>query len=270
MAMMTMARGKQSWLGLMILLASATAFGVGHHKSTTHHQRVATIPLRLRWTTTPTLSKKSPYKYSRLHVQPSPIEDDELLLESDSSSSNSNNNNKNDEATIPMLLSESKYDDGDPRQALEQFGSLFSQVQAIITEGSTWDSDKLDEKTQEFVRTYIKVVVPGIGYAATSIAVYASSFLFLELVLVVSGRGYADITAAVSGIGLLRDLLEKVDPTWGNTAIALLGCEALAPVILAATLALTPKTMNIVRHQMEEWGWGEEDIDQRVSEIRGN
>jgi hypothetical protein len=259
MAMMTTARGKQTWLGLMILLASATAF-VGHHKSTTH-QRVATSTLRLR-RTTPTLM--SQHKYLRLHAQPSPIDDDELLLESDSSS----NNNKNDEAT-PML-SESKYDDGDPRQALEQFGSLFSQVQAIIMEGSTWDSDKLDEKTQEFVRTYIRVVVPGIGYAATSIAVYASSFLFLELVLAVSGRGYTDITAAVSGIGFLRDLLEKADPTWGNAAIALLGCEALAPVILAATLALTPKTMDIVRNQMDEWGWGEDDIDKRVSEIRGN
>jgi hypothetical protein len=270
MAMMTMARGKQSWLGLIILLAtSATAF-VGHHKSTTTHQRVTTIPLRLRWTTPTLSSKKIPYKYSRLHVQPSPIDDDELLLESDSSNNNNNNNNNNDEATTPILLSESKYDDGDPRQALEQFGSLFSQVQAIITEGSTWDNDKLDEKTQEFVRTYIKVVVPGIGYAATSIAVYASSFLFLELVLAVSGRGYTDITAAVSGIGFLRDLLEQVDPSWGNTAIALLGCEALAPVILAATLALTPKTMEIVRNQMEEWGWGEDDIDQRVSEIRGN
>lgn len=257
MVMVMTARGKQTWLGLMILLASATAF-VGHPKSTTH-QRTATSTQLLRRTTS-TLSKKIPYKYSRLHAQTSP-EDDELLLESDS------NSNKNDEA--PPMLSESKYNDGDPRQALEQFGSLFSQVQGIITEGSTWDSDKLEEKTQEFVRTYIRVVVPGIGYAATSIAVYASSFLFLELVLAVSGRGYTDITAAVSGIGFLRDLLEKADPTWGNAAIALLGCEALAPLILAATLALTPKTMDVVRNQMDEWGWGEDDIDKRVSEIRG-
>ena len=50
------------------------------------------------------------------------------------------------------LSEPSKYDDGDPRQALEQFGSLFSKVQAIFLEGSSWDNDTLEAKTEEFVR----------------------------------------------------------------------------------------------------------------------
>lgn len=161
----------------------------------------------------------------------------------------------------------SKYDDGDPRQALEQFGSLFSQVQAIFLEGSSWDSDTLEAKTEEFVRTYLRVFVPGIGYAATSFAVFGSSFALVTLALSISGRGYADVLGAVGDIDFLRGLLERADPAWGNAAIALLGCEVLSPVILAVTLALTPKTMDALQGKLNEWGWGEDDIDKRTAEI---
>eukprot|EP00591_Stephanopyxis_turris_P001999 CAMPEP_0195524156 /NCGR_PEP_ID=MMETSP0794_2-20130614/23836_1 /TAXON_ID=515487 /ORGANISM="Stephanopyxis turris, Strain CCMP 815" /LENGTH=247 /DNA_ID=CAMNT_0040654323 /DNA_START=93 /DNA_END=836 /DNA_ORIENTATION=+ len=242
-----MPRVKQNCLGLTLLLASAAAFG-------------GLPSIRYSRTTTPlrrTLRNKSrPHKHHpQLHaVEPpssSPAEPP-LLLEND---------NKNTEAPL------SKYDDGDPRQALEQFGSLFAQVQAIFVEGSSWDNDKLEAKTQEFVRTYIRVFVPGMGYAATSLAVFVSSFVFFMLALSISGRGYNDILAAVDGIGPLKDLLEKADPAWGNAAIALLGCELLGPVILAVTLALTPKTMDVLRSKLEEWGWGEDDIDERAAEI---
>ena len=161
----------------------------------------------------------------------------------------------------------SKYDDGDPRQALEEFGSLFSLVQAILLEGSTWDSDTLEEKTQEFVRTYLRVFIPGVGYAATSLAVFGSTFVSFDLALATSGRGYADILAAVSDVEPLRALLEKADPAWGNVAIALIGCEIVSPVILAATLALTPKTIGALRTKLDELGWGEDDIGERAADI---
>mmetsp|Transcript_37893 Transcript_37893/g.81812 ORF Transcript_37893/g.81812 Transcript_37893/m.81812 type:complete len:253 (-) Transcript_37893:203-961(-) len=169
--------------------------------------------------------------------------------------------------TSAAATSPSKYEDGDPRQALEQFGSLFTLVQAIFSEGSTWDSDTLEEKTREFVSTYLRVFVPGVGYAVTSFAVFGSSVLSFLLALAVSGRGYSDILAAVGGIEPLRNLLEKADPAWGNVAIALVGCEVISPVILAVTLALTPKTMDALRVKLDELGWGEDDIDERVADI---
>lgn len=171
-----------------------------------------------------------------------------------------------DEPVPETNISESKYE-GDPRKALEQFGSLFTQVQAIALEGGTWDAETLETKTQEFVRTYLQIFVPGIGYAVTSFGVFGSAFLTCLLSLNISGRGYNDILGAVSSIGPLRALLEKADPAWGNAAIALLGCEVLSPVILAGTLALTPKTMEAIQGKLNELGWGEDNIEERAADI---
>jgi hypothetical protein len=193
----------------------------------------------------PLMSNTRPY--SRLHVEPSL--DDQSALE--------------DKKFV------SAYDDGDPRQALEQFGSLFSQVQVILTEGSKWDSEELEDKTREFARTYVGVVVPGLGYVATSLAVYVTTFATIGAGLALSGRGYNDILAASSGFEPLRELLEKADPTWGNVAIALVFLELLSPAIIALTLALTPKTMDALRTNLDDWGWGEEGIDERVAEMLG-
>lgn len=157
--------------------------------------------------------------------------------------------------------------DEDPRKALEQFGSLLTQVQAIATEGGTWDDETLQAKTQEFVRTYLQIFVPGIGYALTSFGVLGSTFLSCLLALNLSGRGYNDVLGAVSSIEPLRALLEKADPAWGNAAIALLGCEVLSPVILAITLALTPKTMELIKGKLDQVGWGERNIEERAADI---
>mmetsp|Transcript_15537 Transcript_15537/g.33638 ORF Transcript_15537/g.33638 Transcript_15537/m.33638 type:complete len:260 (-) Transcript_15537:845-1624(-) len=229
-----MARVKQTILLGLILLTSVAAFG-------------HTAARNLR-----PLSKSPQYPLHRLHAEPSP---DEL-------------GNKST-VTAASGTPPSAYDEGDPRQALEQFGSLFSQVQAILTEGDSWDSDELEDKTREFVRSYVGVVVPGVGYVATSVAVYASSFAFVRVALALSGRGYTDIVASVSGFEPLRDLLEKADPAWGNTAIALVILEILSPAIIAVTLALTPKTMDSLRTTLDGWGWGEEGINERVSEMLG-
>lgn len=234
-----MARAKQTVLLGLILLTSVAAFG--------HTAAKALRPLPLN------KSPPNPLHRHRLHAEPSP---DEL---------------GNTSAVAPAASTPpSAYDEGDPRQALEQFGSLFSQVKDIVTEGSSWDSDKLEDKTREFVRSYVGVVVPGLGYVATSVAVYASSFAFVGVALALSGRGYTDILTAVSGFEPLRDLLEKADPTWGNTAIALVILELLSPAIIAVTLALTPKTMDSLRTNLDGWGWGEEGINERVSEMLGN
>ena len=237
---------RAKYLGLVTLLAPALAF-TGHTTHSIHAVR-------------PTLRRLSPWcKHSKyhilLHAQEPPAADDDELSNERSSTSNSN------------AATKSQYDDDDPRQALEQFGSLFSQVQEIFLQGSNWDEATLEVKTEEFVRTYLRVFVPGIGYAATSFAVFGSSFASILLGLSVSGRGYTDVLGAVSDIDFLRGLLLKADPAWGNAAIALLGCEVLSPVIFAVTLALTPKTMDTLQGKLNDWGWGEDDIDKRTAEI---
>ena len=254
----TRTRTMSMYLGLVtLLLAPAHAF-TGHTTTTTTHS-IQIAPC-------PTLRRSSPCQHQHskhlilLHAQdqePSPADDE---LSNGSSSTNSN-------AAAVAAAATSQYDDGDPRQALEQFGSLFSQVQAIFLEGSNWDEETLEIKTEEFVRTYLRVFVPGIGYAATSFAVFGSTFASVLLIFSLSGRGYTDVLTAVNEIDFLRGLLEKADPAWGNAAIALLGCEVLSPVILAVTLALTPKTMGALQGKLNEWGWGEDDIDKRTAEI---
>eukprot|EP00546_Thalassionema_frauenfeldii_P014016 CAMPEP_0178930188 /NCGR_PEP_ID=MMETSP0786-20121207/21072_1 /TAXON_ID=186022 /ORGANISM="Thalassionema frauenfeldii, Strain CCMP 1798" /LENGTH=230 /DNA_ID=CAMNT_0020606639 /DNA_START=23 /DNA_END=715 /DNA_ORIENTATION=- len=160
--------------------------------------------------------------------------------------------------------------DADPREALEQFGVLFAQVQAIVTEGSSWDAETLEAKTQEFVRTYLKVFVPGVGYVISSTVVYFGTFLLLSSALAISGRGYADVVAAASVFEPLQSFLkDHIDSTWGTIGISLVGLELLSPVILAVTLALTPKTMDALQSKLNELGWGEEDLDSRVDELLG-
>uniref|UniRef100_A0A7S0PWL8 Uncharacterized protein n=1 Tax=Asterionellopsis glacialis TaxID=33640 RepID=A0A7S0PWL8_9STRA len=160
--------------------------------------------------------------------------------------------------------------DADPRKALEKFGSLFSQVQAIVLEGGSWDEDTLEQKTEEFLRTYVGVFVPGMGYVITSIGIYLGTFAFLGTALTISGRGYNDLLAAASVFEPLRNFLQDhVDPTWGTIGISLVGLELLSPAIVAATLALTPKTMDTLQSKLNDWGWGEADIDNRVAELLG-
>lgn len=225
------------FLGLVALLGPTTAFTQPAHTG---------VSLKR-----PSPSEQGPPCHRRHH---------QLLLAEEPSSAE--NEPSTAAASVP-----SQYDDGDPRQALEQFGSLFTQVQAIFVEGNNWDSDTLEAKTEEFVRTYLRVFVPGIGYAVTSFTVFGSSFAFVLLALSISGRGYNDILGAVGGIDLLRGLLEKADPAWGNAAIALLGCELLSPVILGATLALTPSTIEALQAKVDDAGWGEDDIEERTAEI---
>mmetsp|Transcript_9836 Transcript_9836/g.17912 ORF Transcript_9836/g.17912 Transcript_9836/m.17912 type:complete len:258 (-) Transcript_9836:150-923(-) len=253
-----MARAKQTVLLGLILLTPVAAFSFGHTGTAAKAKALYIRPL----------SKSPPYIYPlhrlQLHAEPERSPSPEP-----SPDEQGNNKSAVETAAASTQKKPSAYDEGDPRQALEQFGSLFSQVQAILTEGSSWDSDELEEKTRELVRSYVDVVVPGLGYAATSLAVYAASFAFVGVVLALSGRGYTDILAAVSGFEPLRDLLEKADPTWGNAAIALVIIELLSPAIIAVTLALTPKTMDSLRTNLDAWGWGEEGIDERVSEMLG-
>ena len=197
--------------------------------------------------------------------QPKPM----LNAQSTSSSSSSETPSTLEETNNDNMESEKNHDE-DPRKALEQFGSLFSQVQAILTQGNSWDSDTLQAKTEEFVRTYVRVFVPGMGYAVTSWAVYLGTFGLLSISLSLSGRGYNDVLSAASAIQPLEDFLaSNIDPTWGNMGISLVGLEVLSPLILGLTLALTPQTIRSLRSNLDNAGWGEDNINDRVAELLG-
>ena len=190
----------------------------------------------------------------------SETEDDVIAVDN-----NSSNDDIDSNEIIPVPSS--KYENGDPRQALEQFGSLFTLVQEIFTDGSTWSESQLETKTQQFITTYLNIFIPGLSYAITSLGVFGTTFLSIIFGLSISGRGYTDILSIVDGIEPIRNLLEKANPTWGNVAIALIGCEVLGPVILGVTLALTPKTMDVLQTKLDEAGWGEDDIEKRAADI---
>ena len=228
---------------VLAILGSASAFTNGGYRTATsrinrhHHFSITRSPL----------------------YATSETDDDVIAANDDSPIDNINNNE------IP--ISSSKYDDGDPRQALEQFGLLFQLVQEIFTDGSTWSESQLETKTQQFITTYLNIFVPGLSYAITSLGVFGTTFLSIILALGISGRGYTDIISIVDEIEPMRNLLEKANPAWGNVAIALIGCEVLGPVILGVTLALTPKTMDVLQTKLNEAGWGEDDIEKRAADI---
>lgn len=134
-------------------------------------------------------------------------------------------------------------------------------------QGRSWDTDTLEAKAQDFAATYVRVLVPGLSYTATQLAVFVSAFAAVWGGLAASGVGYAGLVDLASGVAPLQHLLAQVDPAWGNTALALVLLELLSPLLIGASLALTPKTMGALRGQLEAWELDEVGMRQKVSEM---
>jgi len=134
-------------------------------------------------------------------------------------------------------------------------------------QGSSWDADTLDAKAQDFAGTYVRVLIPGISYTATQFALFAAVFVSAWTTLAVSGLGYTNLVDFAGKIEPLQNLLERVDPAWGNTALSLLVLELLSPLLVGASLALTPKTVRAVTRQLEDWELDEAGMRRKVSEL---
>jgi hypothetical protein len=111
------------------------------------------------------------------------------------------------------------------------------------------------------------VLVPGLSFTATQLAVFAAAFAAVWVGLAVSGLGYAGLVDLASGWAPLQILLARVDPAWGNTAIVLVLLELLSPLLVGASLALTPTTMGALRGQLEGWELDEAGMRRKVSEM---
>ena len=134
-------------------------------------------------------------------------------------------------------------------------------------QGSSWDADTLEAKAQDFAGTYVRVLIPGISYTATQFALFAAAFVSAWTTLAVSGLGYTNLVELAGRIEPLQQLLERVDPAWGNTALSLLVLELMSPLLIGASLALTPKTVRAVTRQLEEWELDEAGMRNKVSEL---
>mmetsp|Transcript_15955 Transcript_15955/g.37027 ORF Transcript_15955/g.37027 Transcript_15955/m.37027 type:complete len:212 (-) Transcript_15955:280-915(-) len=163
------------------------------------------------------------------------------------------------------VVKSSSSNKADPREALKNFGELYSQLGAIIKDGKTWEREELEVRAQEFAQTYVNVLVPSFAYTGTQFSVFASAWLFSLAGLWASGKGYVDVVAAVGGFSPLRDLLSKVDESWGNAAIALLIVEILSPLLIAASLAATPRVVEALEAKLDEWDLSEKGVSRRVS-----
>jgi hypothetical protein len=134
-------------------------------------------------------------------------------------------------------------------------------------QGSSWDADTLEAKAQDFAGTYVRVLIPGISYTATQFALFAAAFVSAWTTLAVSGLGYTNLVELAGRIEPLQQLLERVDPAWGNTALSFLVLELMSPLLIGASLALTPKTVRAVTRQLEEWELDEAGMRNKVSEL---
>ena len=83
-----------------------------------------------------------------------------------------------------------------------------------------------------------------------------------------SGRGYADVAGLLAGAPLLGDAVAKVDPSWGNIAVALAVVEVTAPVLLLPlSLIATPAATQALQTQLTELGLDADGLNKRIEEV---
>ena len=73
--------------------------------------------------------------------------------------------------------------------------------------------------------------------------------------------------ALASVLPPLQGLLDKVDDSWGDAAIALLLIELSAPVLLAAALALTPTATEKLQAKLVEWDLDADGLNARIEKV---
>ena len=146
----------------------------------------------------------------------------------------------------------------DPKKAIAELGELTQQIQLVWTEGSTWTSEKRMERRRDIVERYVRVFAPAVAFSGVQ----------LLLTLTVSGRGYADVAGLLAGAPLLGDAVAKVDPSWGNIAVALAVVEVTAPVLLLPlSLIATPAATQALQTQLTELGLDADGLNKRIEEV---
>ena len=155
----------------------------------------------------------------------------------------------------------------DPRKAVEKLGSLVQQVQEVWTEGGKWSTEERASRRRQIVTTYVEVFAPAVAFSGIQLALSLSGFLFFLLGLKVSGRGYADLVGLASVLPPLQGLLDQLDDSWGDAAVALLLIELAAPLLLAAALAASPAATAAVEAKLLEWGLDADGLNGRIEKV---
>lgn len=154
-----------------------------------------------------------------------------------------------------------------PQNAIAELGPLLEQVKLVWTEGSTWSPAEREQRRRDIIEKYVRVFAPALSFSAAQLGLSIGVFLTVLIALNVSGRGFTDLSAAFTNLPLFGDLLEKVDPSWGNAAIALVVVEVMAPLLLPVALALTPGMTASLQSQLEAWGLDAEGLNARIEKV---
>lgn len=156
----------------------------------------------------------------------------------------------------------------DPKKAIAELGELTQQIQLVWTEGSTWTPEKRMERRRDIVERYVRVFAPAVAFSGVQLLLTFGLLGFVLLVLTVSGRGYADVANLLAGVPLLGDAVAKVDPSWGNIAVALAIVEVTAPVLLLPlSLIATPAATQALQTQLTELGLDADGLNKRIEEV---
>ena len=154
-----------------------------------------------------------------------------------------------------------------PQNALEELGPLLEQVKLLWTEGSTWSAEERVERRRDIVEKYVRVFAPALAFSAAQLGLTGCVFVVVLIALGVSGRGFNDLASALSGLPLVGDLVEKVDPAWGNAAIALVLVEVSAPFLLPVAAAITPGMSASLQAKLEGWGLDADGLNARIEKV---
>ncbi|KAL1499668.1 hypothetical protein AB1Y20_011865 [Prymnesium parvum] len=154
-----------------------------------------------------------------------------------------------------------------PQDALRELAPLFDQLRLIYAEGSSWDAEERAERRRAIVRSYVRVFAPALAFSAAQLLLSALAFAAALLSLRLSGRGYADVAAAAAAWPLVGDAVGRLDPAWGDAALALLGVELAAPLLLPAAAAATPAMAAALQRQLEAWGLDAEGLNARIEKV---
>ena len=166
----------------------------------------------------------------------------------------------------PPAVAEIEDDDRpiDPKEAVKEIGALADQIKVLWTEGKTWDAETRTVKRREIVKQYVRVFAPAMAFSGCQLSVTFAAFFLYLVVLGASGLGFDAVQEAGAGVPLLGDLLAKVDPSWGNAAIALVLVEVSAPLLIPAAALLTPKATESFEAKLKEWGFDAEGLNAKL------
>lgn len=122
-------------------------------------------------------------------------------------------------------------------------------------------------RRRAIVESYVRVFAPALAFSATQLGLTLAAFFSILLALGISGRGFADVENLAAGLPLLPGLLDKVDPSWGNAAIALVLVEVLAPFLLPVAVAASPPVATALQAKLESWGLDADGLNARIEKV---